>query len=70
MTTHAEPVVPPPTLTAKIASFRLVTLDWMRGIVMLLMAVDHSSGEFNAGRLVTDSTFLYKPGTALPAADR
>ncbi len=41
---------------------RLIALDWMRGIVMLLMAIDHSSGEFNAGRLVTDSVFLYKPG--------
>ena len=68
MTPHAEPVVPSPPLAAKIASSRLVVLDWMRGIVMLLMAVDHSSGEFNAGRLVTDSTFLYKAGTLLPPA--
>jgi uncharacterized membrane protein len=68
MMPHAEPVVPPPALGAKIASSRLVVLDWMRGIVMLLMAVDHSSGEFNAGRLVTDSTFLYKAGTVLPRA--
>lgn len=34
---------------------------------MLLMAVDHSSGEFNAGRLITDSAIFYKPGTPLPA---
>jgi uncharacterized membrane protein len=46
---------------------RLATLDWMRGLVMVLMAVDHSSGEFNAGRLVTDSAFMYHRGTALPA---
>ncbi len=68
MTTHAEPLVQTPVLAAKIPGSRLVALDWMRGIVMLLMAVDHSSGEFNAGRLVTDSTFVYKAGTFLPPA--
>jgi uncharacterized membrane protein len=68
MTTHAEPVVRTPDLAAKIPGSRLLVLDWLRGMVMLLMAVDHSSGEFNAGRLVTDSTFLYKPGTFLPPA--
>jgi len=68
MTTRAEPAAQTPHLSARIASSRLVALDWMRGIVMLLMAVDHSSGEFNAGRLVTDSTFLYKAGTFLPPA--
>jgi uncharacterized membrane protein len=47
---------------------RVVALDWMRGLVMVLMAIDHSSGEFNAGRIFSDGAFLYKPGTALPAA--
>jgi uncharacterized membrane protein len=47
---------------------RLLPVDWLRGLVMLLMTVDHSSSAFNAGRLVTDSTSLYRPGTALPAA--
>ncbi|HEX4336035.1 MAG TPA: heparan-alpha-glucosaminide N-acetyltransferase domain-containing protein [Polyangiaceae bacterium] len=45
---------------------RLQAIDVMRGFVIALMAVDHSSGEFNAGRLVTDSTFLFKTGTPLP----
>lgn len=47
---------------------RLVALDWMRGIVMVLMAVDHASAAFNAGRLITDSPAFYEPGMALPAA--
>jgi len=47
---------------------RFLALDAMRGIVILLMAVDHASGEFNAGRLVTDAVFLSKPGMPLPAA--
>src|ERR1700722_6528699 len=46
---------------------RLVALDWMRGLVMVLMAVDHSSEQFNAGRLFTDSALFYPPGTPLPA---
>ncbi len=47
---------------------RLPALDWLRGLVMVLMALDHASGTFNAGRLVTDSSVLYRPGTPLPAA--
>jgi uncharacterized membrane protein len=47
---------------------RVVALDWMRGLVMVVMAVDHSSGEFNAGRLFTDGAFIYKAGTPLPTA--
>jgi uncharacterized membrane protein len=33
---------------------------------MVLMTIDHASGEFNAGRLFTDSTFFYRPGMPLP----
>jgi uncharacterized membrane protein len=47
---------------------RLVALDWMRGLVMVLMALDHSSEEFNAGRLFTDGALFYQPGSPLPAA--
>jgi uncharacterized membrane protein len=47
---------------------RLVAIDWMRGLVMVLMALDHSSESFNAGRLFTDGVFVYRPGTPLPAA--
>ena len=47
---------------------RLPALDWMRGLVMLLMTTDHASGAFNGGRLLTDATWLYRPGTPLPTA--
>ncbi len=43
-------------------------LDWLRGLVMVLITLDHASGTFNAGRLVTDSSVFYRPGTPLPAA--
>lgn len=42
---------------------RIAAIDWMRGIVMILMAVDHASGMFNEGRLFTDSILLYETGT-------
>ena len=46
-------------------SGRQLPFDWLRGLVMVLMTIDHASGEFNAGRLFTDSTFMYRPGTHL-----
>ncbi|HWB74448.1 MAG TPA: heparan-alpha-glucosaminide N-acetyltransferase domain-containing protein, partial [Nannocystaceae bacterium] len=49
------------------ASSRLVALDWMRGFVMVLMAIDHASVTFNAGRVSEDSAAMYMGG-ALPAA--
>jgi uncharacterized membrane protein len=47
---------------------RLLPVDWLRGLVMVLMTVDHSSSAFNAGRLFGDSAQSWVPGTALPAA--
>jgi uncharacterized membrane protein len=53
---------------AKAARPRLPALDWMRGFVMVLMAIDHASGAFNGGRVFSDSARFYKPGTVLPLA--
>jgi uncharacterized membrane protein len=36
---------------------RLVAIDWMRGFVMLLMAIDHGSAILNGGRLAHDSVW-------------
>ena len=46
---------------------RLLPLDWLRGIVMILMVTDHASSVYNAGHLFTDSTFFYNDRMALPA---
>jgi uncharacterized membrane protein len=47
---------------------RLTAIDAMRGLVMILMALDHASHAFNAGRYVTDSAGWYVPGSEIPAA--
>ena len=54
--------------TVPLARSRLLPVDWVRGLVMVLMTVDHASASFNRGRLVLDSAQTYVPGTALPAA--
>jgi uncharacterized membrane protein len=46
---------------------RLLPVDWLRGLVMVLMTVDHASSSFNASRLFGDSAQGWVPGTALPA---
>jgi uncharacterized membrane protein len=45
---------------------RLLPIDWLRGLVMVLMTVDHASDAFNGGRLFGDSTLFYRPGSPLP----
>jgi uncharacterized membrane protein len=45
---------------------RFVAIDLMRGFVMLLMIVDHSSVFFNTGRVSDDSAASWKVGSMLP----
>ena len=47
---------------------RLLPVDWLRGLVMVLMTLDHASASFNGGRLFGDSAKSWVPGSALPAA--
>lgn len=44
---------------------RLRALDWMRGIVMVLMAVDHASAIYNGQRLANDNAVLHVVGSPL-----
>lgn len=49
------------------SSHRLAALDWMRGLVMILMAIDHASQTWNAGRVSADSAYLMNFATNQPA---
>jgi uncharacterized membrane protein len=56
----------PPDLVSR----RIATIDWMRGLVMVLMIIDHASMAFDGHHLAHDSA-LYPDATtmALPAAE-
>ncbi len=45
---------------------RLPAIDATRGLVMVLMTIDHASYAFNAGRYVTDSVMWYTAGSSIP----
>jgi uncharacterized membrane protein len=45
---------------------RLRAIDWLRGVVMMLMAVDHASAIYNAGRVANDNAVMHAVGSALP----
>ena len=48
-------------------SKRHPAIDAMRGLVMVLMALDHVSHVINAGRYVSDSAAWYVKGSTIPA---
>lgn len=60
--------VGPAVRTVPVERSRLLPVDWLRGLVMVLMTVDHASSAFNGGRLLGDSAQGWVPGTPLPAA--
>lgn len=48
------------------AAGRLRAIDWLRGVVMVLMAIDHASAIYNAERIANDNAVLHAVGSALP----
>jgi uncharacterized membrane protein len=51
-------------------SQRIATIDWMRGLVMVLMVIDHASMAFDAHHVAHDSALYEDASTmALPAAE-
>ena len=47
---------------------RVQAIDVVRGFVMVIMTLDHSSTTFNAGRIMYDSALVSHPGLALDPA--
>jgi uncharacterized membrane protein len=59
-----------PTAAAPRTSQRIASIDWMRGLVMILMIIDHASMAFDGGHLSEDSALYPNAATmALPAAE-
>jgi uncharacterized membrane protein len=51
-------------------SQRVASIDWMRGLVMILMVIDHASMAFDANHMSEDSAVYPGAGTmALPTAE-
>ena len=47
-------------------SNRVAAIDWLRGLAILLMALDHASLTWNAGRVAADSAYLLNPESTGP----
>jgi uncharacterized membrane protein len=54
--------VPPPPPRGR----RMPAIDWMRGLMVIFMLIDHASSVFNQGHLNNDSAASYTPGMPLP----
>ena len=63
VTTAAPQAAAPAVATAK--STRIAAIDWMRGLVMVLMVIDHASMAFDGSHLDEDSAMY--PGAATMA---
>ncbi|MEM9532858.1 MAG: heparan-alpha-glucosaminide N-acetyltransferase domain-containing protein [Pseudomonadota bacterium] len=56
-------------MNADARPIRVPAIDWMRGIVLIVMVTDHASAALNPNRLVTDTVFIYNPEIPLPPVD-
>jgi hypothetical protein len=48
---------------------RIRAIDWVRGMVMLLMTVDHAGNVFDAAHMHGDNGARWIPGSPLPAGE-
>lgn len=44
---------------------RIRAFDYLRGLVMILMLLDHANSAFNGDKMMTDSVYMYRPEMTL-----
>lgn len=48
---------------------RIRAIDWLRGLVMMLMTIDHAGDVYDAHHYMTDGAFMWKPGSVIPTGE-
>src|SRR5580700_802380 len=54
-------------MTAPKTATRIQAIDWMRGLVMVLMTVDHAGARYDAHHMHGDNAATWVVGSPLPA---
>jgi uncharacterized membrane protein len=55
-------------MAAVAPSKRLQAIDWLRGLVMILMTIDHAGDAWDSHHMFGDSAWSWRHGNSLPAA--
>ena len=58
-----------PDPDARVTSSRVQAIDWLRGLVIALMTVDHAGTFFDAGHMHGDNGRSWVPGSPLPTGE-